>query len=127
MPVKVLLADDAKIVRAAIRDLLTDSPDIVELVGEAADFPQTIKMANDLKPQVIVMDLHIARANKPDVVKDCFSGSTLLAISIANDEEANGLAKSYGAVQLLDKMKLCDELVPAIVRAAFPLDQAANA
>jgi hypothetical protein len=52
------VADDSDIVRRAIRSILATQPE-VELVGEAADFAQTIQMANDLKPQVIVMDLHM--------------------------------------------------------------------
>ena len=55
MPIKVLLADDSEIVRRGIRALLRSQPEI-ELVGEAADFCQTIRMMNELKPQVIVLD-----------------------------------------------------------------------
>ena len=122
MPVTVLLADDAEIVRKAIRQLLTDSPEIIELVGEAADFPQTIQMTNDLKPHVIVMDLHIARVAEPSEVKDRLSKSKVLAVSFSNDGESKKLAERYGAVLLLDKTKLYDELVPAIVKTAFPTD-----
>ena len=50
MPSKVLLADDSDVVRRAIRSLLEAQPE-VEVVGEAADFAQTIQMANELKPQ----------------------------------------------------------------------------
>jgi chemotaxis response regulator CheB len=58
MPVKVLLTDDSEVVRRVIRGLLEQYPKFV-LVGEAASFAQTIQMANALKPQVILMDLHI--------------------------------------------------------------------
>jgi DNA-binding NarL/FixJ family response regulator len=47
MPIKVLVADDSEIVRRGIRDLLRSHPEI-ELVGEAADFRETIKMMNEL-------------------------------------------------------------------------------
>ncbi len=39
----------------------------------------------------------------------------ILAVSFSNDAEATDLAKSYGAKLLLDKMKLYNELVPAIL------------
>jgi DNA-binding NarL/FixJ family response regulator len=58
MPIRVLLADDTEFVRRAIRRLLETCPEL-DVVGEAADFAETIRMANDLKPQVIVMDLHM--------------------------------------------------------------------
>ncbi len=126
MPVKVLLADDAEIVRKAIRKLLADSPELVVLVGEAVNFPQTIQMTNDLKPQVIVLDLHIARHFESSEVKSYLSKTKMLAISLSNDDEARALAKSYGALLLLDKMNLFDELVPAIIKTAFPAEFAAT-
>lgn len=58
MPIKVLLVDDNDVVRRVIRGLLEQHPEI-ELVGEATGFAQTIQMTNDLKPHVIVLDLHL--------------------------------------------------------------------
>jgi len=46
--------------------------------------------------------------------------SELLAISMAVDAEAQALAVSYGARVLLDKMKLYQELVPAIMKFVKP-------
>src|ERR1700730_2918867 len=90
MPIRVLLGDDSDVVRRAIRGLLEPQSEF-ELVGEAADFAQTIQMANDLKPQVIVLDLHMPDENKiapQDVKAQLNQGSLLLAISVWNDEDA---------------------------------------
>ncbi len=46
------------------------------------------------------------------------NGHKLLAISFANDDEAKELAQRIGAMKLLDKMKLADELIPAILELA---------
>jgi DNA-binding NarL/FixJ family response regulator len=115
MPITVLLADDSHMMRQAIRNLLACQSEI-ELVGEAANFPQAIQMANDLKPQVVVMDLHMREAKHLDVKSHLNGASRLLAMSISNDEEAKDLAKSFGAVTLLDKMELYNELIPSIMR-----------
>jgi DNA-binding NarL/FixJ family response regulator len=120
MAITVLLADDAEIVRNAIRSLLLNNSQIVELVGEAVDFPQTVQMANHLKPQVVVMDLHMARAAEASDVKGSLREYKMLAISLSNDDETKQLADSYGAMVLLDKMELYDELVSTIVKVAFP-------
>jgi len=117
MSIKVLLADDAEITRRAIVKLLSAEPKI-ELVGEACDFAQTVQMAKGLKPQVIVMDLHVAA--KPnlapiDVKANLNHGSRLVTISFANDEDCKALAQSFGAVRLLDKMTLAKELIPTIL------------
>jgi DNA-binding NarL/FixJ family response regulator len=118
MVIRVLLADDAKIMRQLIRELLEVRPDL-EVVGEAGDFAQTMRMVSDLKPHVVVMDLHMpsgigtAPADIKSRLESC--GSKLLAISIWNDEESRDLARGFGALKLLNKMELRETLVPAIL------------
>ncbi len=58
LSITVLLAADSELVRRGIRQLLATQSEI-EIVAEAADFAQTIQLANDLKPRLIVMDLHM--------------------------------------------------------------------
>jgi DNA-binding NarL/FixJ family response regulator len=120
MPITVLLADDAAVMRRAIRRVLESEPGI-EIIGETADFEQTIKMMTELKPQVVVMDLHMPDGSRvtPVVVRASFasSASQLLAISIWDDEDSHVLAKSYGAVAFLDKVNLGIDLIPAIKRS----------
>ena len=58
LAIKVLLADDGKIIRPAIARLLKEEPN-VELVGEATSFGKTIKIAAALKPDILLMDLHM--------------------------------------------------------------------
>jgi hypothetical protein len=55
-----------------------------------------------------------------DVKSRLNDGARIVAISLANDEEAEALAKSFGAVALLDKMELADELIPAIEKFSSP-------
>ena len=121
MPITVLVADDAEVMRRELRWFLTQLP-AIELVGEAADFAQVVRMARDLKPQVIVMDLHMvpnSRVCDQLELKSCLDcGSRLLVISFSNDEDAKALAKSLGAVRLLDKMNLYNELVSTITQLA---------
>jgi DNA-binding NarL/FixJ family response regulator len=122
MAIKVLLADDADAMRRSIRRLLHAYPEI-ELIGEAADYDQAIQMTNDLKPHVVVLDLHM-----PDETQFTVDGfkshlkhqPLLLAISIWQDDNAKELAQSIGAVTLLDKMELARTLVPAIMQSVLP-------
>jgi DNA-binding NarL/FixJ family response regulator len=119
MPIKVLVADDSDIVRRSIRQLLIEHPEI-ELVGEGTDFSQTITMANDLKPQVVVMDLHMGDGDRLTDVMPHLNACTwrIVAVSIWNDEKTRELAESFGAVTLLDKMELSDTLIPTIRKFA---------
>jgi DNA-binding NarL/FixJ family response regulator len=60
--ISVLLVDDHSLVRRGFRRLLEDEPDI-QVVGEASDGEEAIKLARLLKPQVIVMDCALPGIN----------------------------------------------------------------
>jgi DNA-binding NarL/FixJ family response regulator len=117
MPIKVLLADDSDVMRSAMRRILEEERRI-EIVGEAATFAKTVQMVGDLKPEVLLLDLHMAEKREftPALVKAQLGCVCTLAVSFANDDEARKLAKSYGAMTLLDKMKLFAEMIPSIMR-----------
>jgi DNA-binding NarL/FixJ family response regulator len=106
MCVNILLADDAEIVRRAIHTLLSHREDIA-IVGEVATFHEVIRKTTELKPDVIVLDLHMSEG----VVVMLPNAPKIVAISFANDEEAKRL--THRAARLLDKMELSETLVPA--------------
>jgi hypothetical protein len=54
MSIKVLLADDSNVVRTAIVHILAQDP-----VGEAATFAETLRLTAALKPDILVLDLHM--------------------------------------------------------------------
>src|SRR5579863_1502423 len=115
--IKVLIADDTQLMRRMICRLLREHSGI-QIVGEAADYPQTVQMGNAFRPEIILIDLHLAcqpGISPRDVRTQLNHGSRLVTISLANDEEAEALAENMGAVTLLDKMKLFDELIPTIL------------
>jgi DNA-binding NarL/FixJ family response regulator len=60
--ITVLLADDHSLVRKGFRRLLDDEQGI-QVVGEASDGSEAIRLAQDLKPQVIVMDMSMPGLN----------------------------------------------------------------
>lgn len=123
MPIRVLLADNNDAVRNVIAGLLKESPE-VELVAECTNFTETITLAAQHRPEVIVLDLHMSdeRTVSRTRLKSGLVGSRLLAISVWNDDETKALAKTMGAITLLDKTKLVTELIPAIRRASTQAD-----
>ncbi len=60
--ITVLLVDDHGLVRRGFRRMLDDEPDM-QVVGEAGDGEEAVKLAKQLRPQVVVMDCALPRIN----------------------------------------------------------------
>jgi DNA-binding NarL/FixJ family response regulator len=117
MSIKVLLADDSHVMLEAIRKRLAEDSRI-RLVGAVSSFASMMQMISDFKSEVLILDLHFPeeRHFTPDFVKSQLgSVPHTLAVSLSNDAEAKALSVSYGAESLLDKMKLYDQMIPAIM------------
>jgi DNA-binding NarL/FixJ family response regulator len=125
-PIRMLLADDSDILRRVISNFLEHAPTI-EIVGEARNFTELLQKAPELKPHIVLMDLHMRDEGKfrPDFVKSELQASTerVLAMSLFNDGEAIELSKSYGALLLLDKCKLGTDLLPVLEKLSVTLGE----
>lgn len=119
-PVRVLLADDQALFREALRTLL-DVRAEVDVVGEARDGDETLRLAASLRPDVVLMDLHMPvldgiaatrrlRVEQPDV--------RVLALTTFDDDEDVFAALRAGAVGYLLKDTTSDRLVEALLAAA---------
>ena len=62
MSIRVLIADDHRIMRDGLRAMLEKEPDI-KVVGEAADGRMAQLLARDLAPDVIIMDVNMPELN----------------------------------------------------------------
>jgi DNA-binding NarL/FixJ family response regulator len=121
MSIRVLLADDHEPVRRAIRILLANNPKI-QVVAEAEDLSEALRVATELKPEVVVMDLYTLKRHEIEITRATSlvvkAIPKLIVISYANDEEAQRLAALCRAEKLLDKMALSEDLIPAIHQSA---------
>jgi DNA-binding NarL/FixJ family response regulator len=114
--IKILVADDSEVVRRGIRHVLSAQTELA-IVGEAASYAQTIQMACDLEPHVVVLDLHMPDETyfPPPEVKSLLNrGTQILAISVWDDEYSRELAEVIGAAVFLDTMNLTNTLIPTI-------------
>jgi CheY-like chemotaxis protein len=79
-------------------------------------------MVCDLKPQILLLDLHMPNCIGLDLMdaSNCLKTTEvlILAMSVWNDLNTKALAERFGAAALLDKMRLGDDLIPAFRRLA---------
>ena len=116
MCINILVADDAEIMRRGIKWLLRGNEEI-QIVGEASSFSEAIEKSVELRPDVLVIDLHLAEGRSAEL-KSAVNGTKILAMSFANDEEAEDSAKHIGAVKFLDKTELVQKMISAILQLA---------
>jgi len=119
-PVRVLLADDQALFREALGTLLAVREEIA-VVGEAGDGAEALRQAAALRPDVVLMDLHMPvldgiaatrrlAIEQPEV--------RVLALTTFDDDEDVFAALRAGAVGYLLKDVSADRLVEALVAAA---------
>src|SRR6266446_814079 len=72
-PVRILLADDHPIFRDGLRRLLEAEPDL-KVIGEACDGAEAVKMAQQLKPDILLLDLAMPRMPGLEALREMSSG-----------------------------------------------------
>ncbi len=87
--IRILLADDHALMRRGIRDLL-ESDSKLEVVGEASDGREAVRMAANLKPDVMIIDLAMPELNGLDAIRQVrrdIPDVELLVFSMYDSEE----------------------------------------
>jgi two-component system, NarL family, response regulator NreC len=114
--IRILLADDHTILRDGIRALLENQPDIT-VVGEAEDGRVSVKLACQLKPDVVLMDIAMPLLNGLEATRqikhDCPQVKVLI-LTMYDNEEYIRQAFANGAMGYLLKDATTDELLNAI-------------
>lgn len=112
-PIRLLVADDSEPIRRTICSFLKPNPKVT-VVGEASSYPEVVSKLDELKPDVVLMDLHMPGLAELDSFKERLFASCILAMSFWDNPDTANLAASFGAVKLLDKANLVSTLMPAI-------------
>ena len=116
MTIKIILADDHQIVRQGLRTLLAGEPDI-QVVGEADDGRKTLKLAQELAPDVIIMDISMPDLNGIEATRQLLvesPGVKVIALSMHSDSLFVSNMLRSGALGYLLKDCALEELVKAI-------------
>lgn len=114
--IRLLLADDHAVVRSGTRELLERQPDF-QITGEAADGEEVVRLAHELQPDVVVMDVRMPKMSGVEATRrikaEC-PGVNVLVLTAHDDDEYVFALLQAGANGYLLKTAEIDELVRAI-------------
>lgn len=116
VPIRVLLADDHRLVRSGIR-LILETEEGLEVVGEAADGGEAIDEARRLVPDVVCMDVqmpHLDGVAATRVIGDELPGVRVLMLTTFHDEQAVHASLRAGASGFVLKNSPPETLLAAI-------------
>ena len=117
MAIRILLADDHKIVREGLRTLIEKQPEI-EVVGEADSGRRALKLTRELKPDVVIMDITMPDLNGIEATRQIHSeipGVKVIGLSMHSDRRlVAGMLMAGASGYLLKEDCDCAELARAI-------------
>ncbi len=120
MTVRLLIADDHAVVRAGLKSLLSDVRDI-EIVAEAADGEEAIRLARRHRPEVVLLDVRMPGTDGLAVLGQLRSelpGIAVVMFSSYDNPTYIARAVALGAAGYLVKNASRDEIIAAIRRSA---------
>lgn len=119
-PIRVMIADDEVALRIALAELL-DHEDGMDLVGSAGDAEEAIRLADELRPRVALVDVKMPNGGGPRATRGIAAASPdtrVIALSAFEDRPSVMEMLKSGAVGYLVKGAGADEIVGSIARVA---------
>jgi DNA-binding NarL/FixJ family response regulator len=124
MRISVVLVEDHTVVRQGLRVLLGSSPDL-EVIGEAADGAQAVRVCAELKPAVVVMDLSLPGLHGTEAIRriKAISSARVVVLSMHTSPQVVARAREAGCdgyvVKGADVAELADAIRGALSSKPF--------
>ncbi|AVT29910.1 DNA-binding response regulator [Plantactinospora sp. BC1] len=118
--IRLLVVDDEWMVRAMLRTIM-DAYDDIEVVGEAGDGDEAVRQARDLRPDVVLMDIRMPRADGLDATAALARFAVppkVVVLTTFDLDEYVATALRHGAVGFLLKDATADQMAAAVRSAA---------
>lgn len=119
MSIRLMLADDHRMLREGLRRSMTDAG--FDVVGEAGDGVEAIAMADDLQPDVILMDVTMPNCDGVEACRrviESGSDTRVVMLTMHADQEVLANAIRAGAIGYLTKDSSTREIADAVRMAA---------
>jgi DNA-binding NarL/FixJ family response regulator len=117
MPIRVLIVDDSPLMRVGLARSLEDDP-AIELVATAADARKGLALAEELRPDVVLLDLHMPEVSGQvvlDRLREQLPDVRALVVTASEDPQSLLNAVAAGAAGYLTKRASPDELRRAVI------------
>jgi PAS domain S-box-containing protein len=114
--VRVLIADDHRVVREGIQSFLSQE-DWLEVVGQASNGRQAVLMTRDLQPDVVIMDISMPELNGIEATRIITGenpGVRIIGMSMHEQQDMAAAMRSAGAERYLTKGGPAEHLIEAV-------------
>ena len=118
--IRVMVVDDHPVMRSGLRDVLEASGRF-EVVGQAGDGEEAVRTVEELKPEVIVMDVLMPGKDGIDACREIMEllpDTRVMMLTASTEEDAVIEAVAAGATGYLQKYSRPEELVEAVLDVA---------
>ncbi|HEX3045021.1 MAG TPA: response regulator transcription factor [Bacillota bacterium] len=127
--IRILIADDHHLVRAGLKALLQQDKEI-DVIGEAADGPETLRLTCLLNPDIVILDIGMPKLNGIEILRQMTESKLnckVIILTMFSDTSFIKRSFQYGAKGYLLKNSVSEELllaVRAVYRGEFFLSSA---
>ena len=118
-PIEILLVDDHPLVRKLLRKIIESHEDLT-VVGEAANGEDAVLLAARLKPDVVIMDIHLpilSGISASTLIKVNNPFVTVIALTAGGPSQDEKAMTFAGAAAVIKKDEVLTALHPAILKA----------